>query len=247
MYFHGLLMNNVHRVASREGVSMQIYSGNEPLEVVGWNTNLFAVKYANDGLTRFLVNTSGNVGIGTTTPTARLHVEGNIQTTGSGAGFVMFNRATNAISSQWYSPTAGETRLYDQVANSDRLTINASGNVGIGTVNPGTYKLAVEGTVGARKVKVTQAPWADYVFDAGYRLRPLSEVAQYIQQHHHLPEVPTAADVKRDGLDLGDNQALLLKKIEELTLYIIDINKKVEKLSSENEALKMKVSASSVK
>jgi hypothetical protein len=108
------------------------------------------------------------------------------------------------------------------------LAITPSGNIGMGTSAPGPYKLAVEGTLGARKVKVTQAiPWADYVFEKEYRLPSLAEVEKYIQQHKHLPDVPSAAEVEKNGLDLGDNQALLLKKIEELTLYAIEQEKKI--------------------
>ncbi|HMG68470.1 MAG TPA: hypothetical protein VK588_12320, partial [Chitinophagaceae bacterium] len=119
---------------------------------------------------------------------------------------------------------------------------NTAGSVGIGTNAPGPYKLAVEGTIGARKIKVTQAnPWADYVFEKDYQLPSLKEIETYIQQYKHLPEVPSAQEVNRDGLDLGDNQAMLLKKIEELTLYVIDINKKLEKLSIENSELKKKL------
>ncbi|MBO9205411.1 MULTISPECIES: hypothetical protein [Niastella] len=103
------------------------------------------------------------------------------------------------------------------------------GSVGIGTVNP-QAKLAVNGDIYSKKVKVTQTGWPDYVFHTTYRLRPLSEVEQFIKLHHHLPEVPSAADVKKDALDVGDNQATLLKKIEELTLYIISLNKEVEGL-----------------
>jgi hypothetical protein len=116
-----------------------------------------------------------------------------------------------------------------------------SGNVGIGTTSPGSYKLAVEGTIGARRVKVTQAAWADYVFDSTYQLASLQEVEQFIQQNKHLPDVPSAAEVKKEGLDLGDNQAVLLKKIEELTLYIIEQNKQLEvqkqQLKIKNKAL----------
>jgi hypothetical protein len=114
------------------------------------------------------------------------------------------------------------------------LTVNSNTNsVGIGIDNPGTYKLAVEGTIGARKVKVTQAPWADYVFDPSYNLPSLKEVEQYIKQHKHLPDVPTAKEVESNGIDLGDNQATLLKKIEELTLYIIDQNKKLNEQNTQ--------------
>jgi hypothetical protein len=110
--------------------------------------------------------------------------------------------------------TLGNSSLYD----------NGIG-VGVGTTNPGIYKLAVEGTIGARKVKVTQASWADYVFNDGYRLRPLTEVESFIKENKHLPEIPSAKEVEKNGVDVGDNQALLLKKIEELTLYMIEIKK----------------------
>lgn len=116
-----------------------------------------------------------------------------------------------------------------------------SGNVGIGTTTTGSYKLAVEGTIGARRIKVTQELWADYVFDSSYQLAPLQQVEHFIQQNKHLPDVPSAAAVKKDGLDLGDNQAVLLKKIEELTLYIIAQNKKLEAVCQEVKELREKV------
>jgi hypothetical protein len=70
---------------------------------------------------------------------------------------------------------------------------------------------------------------------------PLSALEKYLEENKHLPDVPSAKEVEENGLDLGDNQSVLLKKIEELTLYVIDINKKVEKLSEENAALKKKL------
>lgn len=119
------------------------------------------------------------------------------------------------------------------------LLLNPNGNVGIGTSNPGTYKLAVEGTIGARKIKVTQeTPWADYVFDSSYQLASLLQVEKYIQENKHLPEVPSAAEIKKEGIDVGDNQVLLLKKIEELTLYIIQQNKRMEVIEKELKELK---------
>jgi hypothetical protein len=71
------------------------------------------------------------------------------------------------------------------------MRLSATGNVGIGTTNPGSFKLAVEGTIGARDVTVTSAPWSDYVFRPGYRLRPLSDVGAYIQTNGHLPDIPS--------------------------------------------------------
>jgi hypothetical protein len=86
----------------------------------------------------------------------------------------------------------------------------------------------VNGNIRTRKVRVDQDTWADYVFESNYQLRPIKEVEQYIQKEKHLPDVPSAAEVKKEGLDLGDNQAVLLKKIEELTLYVIEQNKRID-------------------
>lgn len=107
----------------------------------------------------------------------------------------------------------------------------STGNLAIGTTNAQGYKLAVNGSAIFTSAKVKLfANWPDYVFDYSYSLRPLSEVEQYIRQHHHLPEVPSADEVKENGIDLGANQAILLKKIEELTLYVIAQQKEIEAL-----------------
>lgn len=95
------------------------------------------------------------------------------------------------------------------------------------------YKLAVAGGIITEKVRVATngtAFWADFVFDKNYKLRSLRELEQYIKLNNHLPEMPTTAEVNKEGLDLATTQALLLQKIEELTLYAIDQNKKIEKL-----------------
>jgi hypothetical protein len=106
-----------------------------------------------------------------------------------------------------------------------------AGNVGIGITNTTTdpdYKLFVDKGIKTKKIKVTQTAWPDYVFHQQYKLPSLIEVEKYIKANNHLPEVPSAKEIETDGLNLGDNQATLLKKIEELTLYIIDLNKKSE-------------------
>ncbi|OQP63242.1 hypothetical protein A3860_25470 [Niastella vici] len=132
----------------------------------------------------------------------------------------------------------------DEGGASDRFVIGYSSNgtwnpgmfvrsisyVGINTSDTKGYCFAVNGDAIFNKVTVKPYPWPDYVFHVKYRLRPLSEAEQYIKQYHHLPEVATADEVEKNGLDVGDNQATLLKKIEELTLYLIDQNKKLEQL-----------------
>jgi hypothetical protein len=126
---------------------------------------------------------------------------------------------------------------------SSELTISGGGNVGIGTmkINDPNYRLFVEKGIRTRKVKVDQAAWPDFVFHPGYRVRPLSEIEQFIQQHQHLPDVPSAAEVEKEGLDLGDNQATLLKKIEELTLYVIEQNKQMAEQQKQTYALRRQV------
>jgi hypothetical protein len=131
----------------------------------------------------------------------------------------------------------GTSHTYTAYFNGDG-TNYFLGNVGIGTVNP-QAKLAVNGDIYAKKVKVTQSGWPDYVFQTNYRLRPLSEIEQYIQQYHHLPGISSATEVEKNGLDLGENQAAMLQKIEELTLYIISLNKEVEILKKQIRQLQM--------
>lgn len=119
-----------------------------------------------------------------------------------------------------------------------------NGNLGIGTYNTGPYKLAVEGTIGARKVKVTSAaPWADFVFEKDYELPTLKELEDFVSMNKHLPGIPTAAEVEQNGVELGDISAKLLQKIEEQTLYIIELNKKREEQTSQLSELNKKLEA----
>lgn len=104
---------------------------------------------------------------------------------------------------------------------------NASGNVGIGTSNP-QAKLAVEGNILAKEVKVkTNISVPDYVFEPDYELSTLAEIEAFVKEHRHLPEIPSAADIKQDGLDLAEMNLLLLKKVEELTLHLIEKEKEI--------------------
>jgi hypothetical protein len=201
---------------------------------------------------------SGNVGIGTSSPNANTLLELKKEVQGAlgpvlrltGGGF---SGAQCAIDLATYDPGTAlpacriittdanfgcnldfQTKIPGDIGNTlqSRLYVTSNGNVGIGTTSP-QAKLAVNGDIYSKKVKVTQTGWPDYVFQSTYRLRPLSEIEQYIQQYHHLPEVPSAEEVEKNGLDLGENQAGLLQKIEELTLYIISLNKEVEALKKE--------------
>ena len=105
-----------------------------------------------------------------------------------------------------------------------------------------TLTLDVFGTIHAHEVKVDNTGQPDFVFAPTYRLRPLTEVEKYVKANNHLPEIPSAAEVAQNGLSLGDMQNKLLQKVEELTLYMIELKKenealkeKIEKLSTKNE------------
>ncbi len=126
-------------------------------------------------------------------------------------------------------------------ANPALTVISGSNNIGIGTTTPGSYKLAVNGDVKVKKLVVTQQNWPDYVFSPGYQLRPISQVERYIRDNKHLPEMPSVKEVKANGVDIADTQALLLKKVEELTLYMINVTKENEQLKARVQQLETKI------
>jgi hypothetical protein len=109
-----------------------------------------------------------------------------------------------------------------------QLTLLPNGNLGIGTTNP-TYKLSVNGSIRAKEIRVNTG-WADYVFTKKYRLKPLAEVENYIKRYKHLPGIAPAAKLQKDGVDISAMQTKMMEKIEELTLYLIQANKKIEAL-----------------
>jgi len=110
-----------------------------------------------------------------------------------------------------------------------------SGKVGIKTTTPRDSDLAVNGKIRASEVKVEAGPWPDYVFEEGYKLRPLAEVEQFIKANKHLPEVPSAQHMEADGLSLGEMNKLMMKKIEELTLHLIQQDIKIKALEKQIE------------
>lgn len=134
------------------------------------------------------------------------------------------------------------------------LSINSSNYVTIGSVaaTPVGYKLFVQSGILTEKVKVAvngSAQWADYVFHKDYKLMPLTEVEKFVKANKHLPNVPSAADMVKEGNDLGKTDAKLLEKIEELTLYLIEMKKANEQLAKtvENQNKKIELLESKIK
>jgi len=118
--------------------------------------------------------------------------------------------------------------------------------VGIGTPltsNPQNYKLAVNGFIGAKEVYVenTSTTWPDYVFSNDYNLPSLNDVEKFVNQNKHLPDVPSAAEVAEKGQAVGEMNAVLLKKVEELTLYIIEQNKRMDEQQRKIQELESKI------
>ena len=114
-----------------------------------------------------------------------------------------------------------------------------TGNVGIGTTNTQGYRFAIAGSMVAEGVKVElEGNWPDFVFEKDYNLQSLKQIEAYIKKHGHLPNVPSAEEIKTDGINLGEMDATLLQKIEELTLHSIQQQKEIESLKILNNQLK---------
>ena len=193
------------------------------LQQNGARADMKLFEMVNSNGTAFAVMGDGKVTLGVDNPTEKLSVKGNIQLGDGGThGALYFNNTSSGNIT---------------VNGSNIMRMLANGNVGIGTVDPQS-KLSVNGTVTAKEVIITLDGWADYVFDEDYELMPLNEVEQYIKSNKHLPDVPSEAEMLSKPTKLGETDAMFMKKIEELTLYLIEQNKAIEELREENKALR---------
>jgi len=120
--------------------------------------------------------------------------------------------------------------VYGSGFGTERFTVLEGGNVGIGTSDTHGFKLSVNGNIRAQEIKVEAGPWPDYVFKPTYNLLPLDQVKAYIDKNQHLPEMPSEQEVAKEGINLGEMNKLLTKKVEELTLYLIEKDKEVKEL-----------------
>ena len=199
-----------------------------------------------DGTTLFHVGVGGNIGIGTDDPQNKLSVQGKIN---------LYDPSLNR--NMLLSPSGGSIEMENASLylnrNSDVFIATGGGKVGIGDFITGSgvtndYKLYVTKGIRTEKVKVDIAAgsWADYVFEEDYKPATLKEVESYIKVNKHLPNIPSAEEVEKEGLNLGEMDVKLLQKVEELTLYLIEQNKiinelqyDVKNLKKDNELLKL--------
>lgn len=217
----------------------------------GWKIHIGRMKESpggaiNTDLTGALltVQDNGNVGIGTTSPNWKLDLGlTNAITIGWKYNSANLNSRSWGLGKDVYA--YGDFAIMtsdaqDYTLDLYRFYIDPNGNVGIGTISPGTYKLNVWGKIRAHEV-VVNTTGADYVFDSDYRLLSLPEVEKYIEEYKHLPDLPSATELKENGMNVSDMQTKLLQKLEEMTLYIIEQNKKDELLNKEIVLLKREI------
>lgn len=222
-------------------------SGQTPTNVTGLfvesngvANNWYAFQTASVGGGKsFSITNAGNVGVGVVVPEARL----DIKSTGDGSNLLRFSTDRAWVFQQ--QGTGPETalvlkslvaskyfKIQDASGEDAFRIISSSGNsyfkgsMAIGTTTPDA-KLTVKGTVHAEEVKVDlSVPGPDYVFEKDYPLATLEEVKKYIDEHKHLPEVPSAREMEENGVKVGEMNMILLKKVEELTLYTIELERK---------------------
>ena len=221
-------------------------SGNSGVEDISIGTQSGGQRtltFAAGGAARLKILANGNVGIGTTDPTEKLTLPVNsyigFQFANNNDG--VYHRIGRSYVTTPYTKlyalsyiSTGADNHYDIMHNFETGTGNAlvileNRNVGIGTTTP-AHKLTVAGAIGAREIIVDTNMGADFVFESDYNLRSLSEVEQFINENKHLPDIAPAAEMEQNGVNMGEFQIQLLQKIEELTLYIIELKKEIDEL-----------------
>ena len=186
------------------------------------------------GADQVIVDKDGNMGFGVSPALSKIQILNGNGVSISTHGYLMLGSVTssNVIFDN------NEIMARNNGSTGHLILQRQGGAVRIGgTAAPSGYKFAVDGKMICEEVKVKLASsgWPDYVFDTKYRLQSLSEVEKFINANKHLPNIPSAAEVEKNGIELGDMQKRMMEKIEELTLYIISLKKEIDVLKVNNE------------
>lgn len=197
---------------------------------------------------------NGNVSIGNTSATAKLNVGGNVKIADGtqGAGKVLTSDGSGTAS--WQTPAAGVTggqagKLAfwtgaTTLSNNSNLSWdNSGGRLSIGASPATGYLLTVAGKIIATEITVQAQPFPDYVFDGNYKLPSLAEVEDHINTYHRLPGMPAAADIESNGMQVGKMQVKVVEKVEEATLYILQLNKENQQLKLQLETVMQTLTA----
>jgi hypothetical protein len=190
------------------------------------------------GAIQMCIINSGYVGIGTNTPAALLSLKGTSPK--------ILLEESDQSNKKWNIEALNSGLVFSETGVSDWLYLKSGGNIGIGCSNP-MVKLAVNGKIQATEIEIKSAPCADFVFKEDYNLRPISAVESFIKANNHLPDVPSEKEVKENGINLGQMDAILLQKVEELTLYVIELQKENDSQKKEIQELQQKVGKSAHK
>lgn len=208
--------------------------------VLGWGkhvTNTPTGPVIDNGEDIFKCPLGGNVGIGTVNPQAKLHVDGDLRIQNDVHTYgVNYHHNSNSTTDVRIS-TDGSNGYIDFMGNplnNGKLIFNGFSPYEIWLDG----KTTVAGELDACRVVVEHSGWCDYVFADNYRLPELTEVEQFIKENKHLPGIPSEENLRTENLDLGKMQKMQMEKIEELMLYVIKLNKRVNELDDENEYLK---------
>jgi hypothetical protein len=218
-----------------QGTGLSISMTNSPYGA-GWSRGLY-VNVINAVKNYAAVFENGNVGIGTINPQEKLDINGRFIVTNDGVIEWGGSRSYGRIT--WDNGRAiigGQTNmaLVLMSNNTERIRVDINGNVGIGTVTPGSYKLNVWGTIRAHEI-VVNTTGADFVFEPTYKLRSLAELETFIKTNKHLPDIAPAREMQENGVSAGEMQSKLLQKVEELTLYLIEKDKEIIALKKEKD------------
>ncbi|UOB17894.1 hypothetical protein [Abyssalbus ytuae] len=234
--------SKIHIKEPLGGAAMSIERGGKiwNLSIQHTGDNLFLKNTSDPDNPFFTFTKDGKFGINTTNPESFLHINQSIRHNG-----LTISEDDNSLKIKLHLAKLDDGREYGffDLGGNTKIRGNGElstfdGSIAIGTTSTGSHKLAVEGSIGAREIKVQATGWSDFVFENDYNLPTLKEVEQHIKQKGHLKDIPSAAQVEENGILLGEMDAKLLQKIEELTLYTIQQQKEIEKLKKENKSLK---------